>query len=228
MKKILSIDELRNSNWPKQITEALGENLVSAFVHGNCLMEGFSALESPWNISLILKSNSSSDIAALQRFAKQAKRENIEFGYVFSRYEINAVKDEFPLEFLHISKRNEPLLGESPLQDFSPDLEQLRKECVRELRGLLMHCRHELVSILQGASLHGFFAHANAALLPILYGVYYLACREYPKIHEEIYSAFPGIRIPEATRDSQKFMENANGYIESIATIINQLNSAKL
>lgn len=190
-------------------------------------MEGFSALESPWTVSFILRSNSASDIAPLQGLAKQAKRENVEFGYLFSRYEINASKDEFPLEFLHIAKRNETLLGEAPLQDFSPNLMQLQKECERELRGLLMHCKHELITIQQEMNSHRFFSRANAALLPILYGIYYLVCKEYPKNHEEIYAAFPGIRIPEATKNLQKLMENANTYIESIAAIINRLNTAK-
>ncbi len=227
MKKILSIEELKNSNWPKRIEDAFKENLISAFVHGNCLMEGFSALESPWTIALILKSNSTSDIAPLQNLAKQAKRENIEFSYIFSRYEIASLKDEFPLEFLHISNRNEKILGEIPLQDFSPNPEQLRKECSRELRGLLMHCRHELIYILQGINPYLFFSRTNSALLPILYGIYSLIYHKYPDHHETIYEAFPGIRIPQTTKDSQKITNNISNYIESIVAIANQIDSIR-
>ena len=48
MNKLLNIKELQESKWPSLLQEAFGENLVSAFLHGDCLMEGFDALKSPW------------------------------------------------------------------------------------------------------------------------------------------------------------------------------------
>ena len=113
MRKILSVAEFQNSEWSKLFEEAFGDNLVSAFVHGDCLMEGFSALESPWTVSFILKSNSVEDMLPLQKLTAKAKHENIVFNHVFSRFEIKSSQDVFPLEFLHIKSKNVTICGET-------------------------------------------------------------------------------------------------------------------
>ena len=103
MNKLLNIDELKASAWPSLLEQAFGENLISAFLHGNCLMEGFDALHLPWTVSFILKDNSPAEIEKLHPLVKRARKENIRFGYFFSPKEIVSALDTFPLEFLHIA-----------------------------------------------------------------------------------------------------------------------------
>ena len=83
MKKNLSIVELQRSKWPGMLQQALGDNLISAFIHGDCLVEGFNALENPWTVSFILRDNSTASIKPLQGLLNEAKKENIEFRYFF-------------------------------------------------------------------------------------------------------------------------------------------------
>ena len=228
MKKILSVAELQNSEWPKLFSEALGDNLVSAFVHGDCLMEGFSALESPWTISFILKSNSVEDMLPLQKLTQKAKYENIQFNHVFSRFEIKSSQDVFPLEFLHIKSKNVTLCGETPLADFSPNLAELRMECERELRGLLVHLRRAFLYIKEDRNPQGIFVRSATTLLPLLYGVYYLSTGRYPKSHEQVYTMFPDIRIPEMSKDNNVVLNNVNKYIEAVTTIVNSVDAMKV
>ena len=228
MKKILSVAELQNSEWPKLFKEALGDNLVSAFVHGDCLMEGFSALESPWTISFILKSNSVEDLVPLQKLTQKAKYDNIQFNHVFSRFEIKTSQDVFPLEFLHIKSKNVTLCGEAPLADFSPNLAELRMECERELRGLLVHLRRAFLYIKEDRNPQGIFVRSMPTLLPLLYGVYYLATGNYPESHEQVYSMFPDVRIPEMSKDNNVVLNNVNKYIEAVTTIVNQVDAMKV
>ena len=54
MKKLLSFQEIKQSLWPGRFSEVFGDNLVSAFLYGDCLEEGFSALENPWTVAFIL------------------------------------------------------------------------------------------------------------------------------------------------------------------------------
>lgn len=228
MKKILSVAELQNSEWPKLFSEALGDNLVSAFVHGDCLMEGFSALESPWTISFILKSNSVEDMLPLQKLTQKAKYENIQFNHVFSRFEIKASQDVFPLEFLHIKSKNVTLCGETPLADFTPNLAELRMECERELRGLLVHLRRAFLYIKEDRNPQGIFVRSATTLLPLLYGVYYLSTGCYPESHEQVYTMFPDVRIPEMSKDNNVVLNNVNKYIEAVTTIVNSVDAMKV
>ena len=228
MKKILSVAELQNSEWPKLFSEALGDNLVSAFVHGDCLMEGFSALESPWTISFIFKSNSVEDMLPLQKLTQKAKYENIQFNHVFSRFEIKSSQDVFPLEFLHIKSKNVTLCGETPLADFSPNLAELRMECERELRGLLVHLRRAFLYIKEDRNPQGIFVRSATTLLPLLYGVYYLSTGRYPENHEQVYTMFPDIRIPEMSKDNNAVLNNVNKYIEAVTTIVNSVDAMKV
>jgi len=225
MRKILSVAEFQNSEWPKLFEEALGDNLVSAFVHGDCLMEGFSALESPWTVSFILKSNSAQDLLPLQKLTSKAKHENIVFNHVFSRYEIKTSQDVFPLEFLHIKSKNVTLCGETPLVDFCPNLAELRIECERELRGLLVHLRQFFLYLKEYRNPHEIYVRSTITLLPLLYGVYYLSTGNYPESHEQVYEMFPGVRIPNMTKDNDVIVANINKYIEAVTTIVNQVDA---
>jgi len=228
MRKILSVAEFQNSEWPKLFQEALGDNLVSAFIHGDCLMEGFSALESPWTVSFILKSNSAQDLLPLQKLTSKAKHENIVFNHVFSRYEIKTSQDVFPLEFLHIKSKNVTLCGETPLADFYPNLAELRMECERELRGLLVHLRQFFLYLKEYRNPHEIYVRSTITLLPLLYGIYYLSTGNYPENHEQVYEMFPGVRIPNMTKDNDVIVANINKYIEAVTTIVNQVDAMKV
>ena len=228
MRKILSVAEFQNSEWPKLFEDALGDNLVSAFIHGDCLMEGFSALESPWTVSFILKSNSVEDMLPLQMLTQKAKYDNIQFNHVFSRFEIKSSQDVFPLEFLHIKSKNVTLCGETPLADFSPNLAELRIECERELRGLLVHLRQFFLYLKEYRNPHEIYVRSTITLLPLLYGVYYLSTGNYPENHEQVYEMFPGVRIPNMTKDNDVIVANINKYIEAVTTIVNQVDAMKV
>lgn len=228
MKKILSVVELQNSEWPKRFQEALGDNLISAFVHGDCLMEGFSSLDSTWTVSFILKSNSVEDLLPLQKLTAKAKHENIVFNRIFSRFEIKTSQDVFPLEFLHIKSRNVTICGETPLTDFSPNLAELRMECERELRGLLVHLRQAFLYLKEYRNPHEIYVRSTVTLLPLLYGVYYIVTGKYPENHEQVYEMFPGVRIPNMTDDKKVIIANINKHIEAVTAIVNQVDAMKV
>ena len=78
MKRILSVQELKQSPWPGRFTETFGANLVSAFLYGDCLEEGFSALERPWTVAFILKDASATEVDKLKSWSKKALREGVE------------------------------------------------------------------------------------------------------------------------------------------------------
>lgn len=193
MKRILSIQELRQSPWPDRFAETFGENLVSAFLYGDCLEEGFSALEKPWTITFILKDVSSTQLDKLKSWSKKALREGLEFAYVFSSSEVLTNLETFPLEFLEMSCRNQVLCGIAPLEGFKPNREALAAQCQREWKAFLFHRRLD--------------AKSNAddylqELSPLLSGFHYLKCGTYPECLQQAIDAFPEIKTAENLLDS--------------------------
>jgi hypothetical protein len=134
----------------------------------------------------------------------------------------------FPLEFLHIKSKNVTLCGETPLADFSPNLAELRIECERELRGLLVHLRRAFLYLKEDRNPHGIYVRSTITLLPLLYGVYYLSTGNYPENHEQVYEMFTGVRIPNMTNDNDVIVANINKYIEAVTTIVNQVDAMKV
>ena len=223
MKKMLNIQELQNSEWPKRLQEAFGDNLISAFLHGNCLMEGFDALRSPWTVSFILKKNGPAEITAIQDLSKLAQRENIKFCYFFSPVEIATSLDTFPLEYLHISNRNVVLCGIQPLAGYIPDNGAFRLQCERELRGALIHLRQDAANAklftrettTEYSKAAEIFKHdANLAMLPTLYGVYFLKTGNYPEKHQDVFDMYPNLS-----------QGDINNYIDTVNGIVNEVDS---
>ena len=190
MKKLLNIQEIERSPWPNRFKEAFGENLVSAFLYGDCLEEGFSALESPWTVAFILKNVSTEDLQKLADWSGTARREGLEFSYVFSSAEILSNLEAFPLEFLEMSRRNQVLCGIAPLEGFTPKWEALAAQCLREWKAFLFHKR---VTDIQSSDLR--------ELSPLLSGVYYLKCGNYPEKWQQVVDAFPELSATENLMD---------------------------
>lgn len=186
MKKLLSIQELQNSPWPNHIAQALGTSLLSAFVHGDCLMEGFSPFAAPWNISFILQNKDAETIAFLKSLAKEATKENLRFEYYFTLKEILELSDSFPLEFLHIANRNEVLCGQTPLAGYKPNPNALALQCKRELQGIKLHWRKTLLLAKNEKAVAAATEQLSQALLPTLYGIFYLQTGNYPENKQQV------------------------------------------
>jgi hypothetical protein len=191
-------------------------------------MPGFTPLKEPWQISFILNNNNPEKLAPLHLLIKKAYQNAITFGYFFTQESLACSADVFPLELLHISKRNEVLLGEPPLSAFTPDRKALRLQCERELRGLLVHLRREFVYMEQGHTRMDFFFAAEARLLPILYGVYFLLHNIYPENHETVFEEFPKLRLEPPARDEAIVNERVNQYLLTITQIINNIDSMEI
>lgn len=190
MKKLLSIQELQNSLWPKRIADTLGSNLLSAFAHGDCLMEGFSPFVAPWNVSFILKEVSPEIQTALHNLAKDAAKENIHFKYYFTLKEILELNDSFPLEFLHIANRNEVLCGQQPLAGFHPESGALALQCKQELQGIKLHWREAQLLAKNAKAMQATTEQLTQTLLPVLYGIFYLQTGNYPENKQQVTDAY--------------------------------------
>lgn len=228
MKRILSIPEFEKSMWAEWLTEALGDNLISAFLHGDCLMPGFNAFKEKWEMSFILKDNSPQALQPLQGLLKSAAKTGVFFGFFFTKEGIEQSKDTFPLEFLHMAHRHALLLGEEPVCLFETDLNALRLQCERELRGQLIQLRRRFVYMKEGRTLLDFFLDTEKISLPLFYGIYYLKHRRYPENHDCVYEEYPFLKIAPPTRDEDKVAKRANDYILAVTEIVQIIDTMEI
>lgn len=222
MQKFLSIQELKSSEWPTLLEAVLRENLVSAFLHGDCLMEGFSPLQSPWNISFILRSNKVADLKPLQDLALRAQKGNISFGYTFTANEIISLWHSFPLEFLHIAYKHEVISGSIPIAQGAVPRTELQRQCQAELRGFIIQMRHQMTS-----PKFAFDKVAKAwerKLLPILYGIYFLHTGNYPESADRVYMYLQ--TIPNGAALSRTDTESQENYLLSIEKLADSLSGS--
>lgn len=218
MKKLLSVSEIEKSQWPEIFKNTFGDNLVSAFISGKCLMEGFDALKSPWTINFILKDNSPAEIEKLAPFMKRASRENLEFVNFYSPAEIIHSLDKSPLEYVHIANRNVALCGIKPLTGFSPHPEKLAAQCEREIRKTLDQLRSNLEEASEQKTpvKHGSasFAKILDEVLPLLYGIYYLETENYPENNGVVLERYPA--------------RDLAGLIQTLSGILARIERSKL
>lgn len=228
MAKILNIKELQDSLWPEWLQETFGDNLISAFLHGDCLMEGFNPFKDFWQISFLLKDNSPEKLTPLQDLLRQAEKSRLSFSYYFTPKFFETAGDTFPLELLHISQKNFPILGDAPLQGFHPEAAALRLQCERELRGLIIRLRGKFVYRLRHRTSLDFFLEAERSLLPILYGVYFLENSVYPVSKDVIREAYPFLQLPPPGQKEDIVSERANNYIQNVEKILNHVDSMEV
>ena len=191
VKKILNIQELCQSKWPAAIAQTFGDNLVSAFLFGDCLEEGFSALETPWNVGIILKNACTGEIAKWSPQGNPAFRENLVVSHFWSSAEILNSLEEFPLEYLEISSRNVTLCGIVPLEGFVPKKEALSKQCLREWKGFMFHGRANLAKCTSEKSKTQTARTVLQELTPLLNGIFYATFGKYPESRRQVLEAFP-------------------------------------
>ena len=201
MKKLLSVREVENSQWPKIFENTFGDNLISAFISDKCLMEGFDALAKPWTVNFILKDNSSEEVAKILVHGNRARRDNIEFGHFYSPAEIIRTLDTNALEYLHIANRNAPLCGIKPLDGFEPRKEALQSECERKLRNILEQLQ-------KGPAKKVSQKETFEEILFILYGMFFLQTGTYPETHQQVLDLFPSLS-EKAPADAIKTILNA-------------------
>lgn len=209
MKKCLTLQELTASSWGERFHDVFRENLVCGFLHGNCLYEGFDALHESWQVSFVLRNTDIGEISALRTLKRKMDADNLKVGFFLSEKFLAEGQMDYPLEFLHISKRNAPLFGEPPLAEFVPNEAALRAECKRELKNRRLHLLREWTRIQSGISPMDFFIELDSEVLPILYGIYFLEKNAFPENREELLRSFPDFRVEEPALDFKRYEERA-------------------
>jgi|GEM_PF-617224 len=157
------------------LQQALGDNLVCAFLQGASAHPEYISGKDPWDLSLFLATLDPKSLPDLTAVHKALEKAKVRLNYLFTPDMALSATDTYPLEFLNLAHQHFILCGYLPIAGFIPVPSVLRLQCERELRGLLIHLHREYVlHAHQPKELRQIFSNTMPRFIPVFNGVYWL------------------------------------------------------
>jgi len=124
-----------------RIISAFSENLVSVILYGSAADGDFIEGKSDINIMIILQSVRAVDLNIILDNGKKFFDKGLAAPLVFEKDHVKTSLDTFPIEFSDIKSRHKVLYGADPFEKAEIDGKNLRYQCERELKSMLVNLR---------------------------------------------------------------------------------------
>ena len=129
----------------KLITE-LGDNLQSITVVGSSLTEDFKPGQSDINTVVVLGRGALASIKPIASLAKPMSRKKISPPLLMTSSYIERSRDVFGVEFLDFQLTHETIFGKDPFESLSFVKKDVRLQCERELKAMLIRLRQGYIA----------------------------------------------------------------------------------
>ena len=124
----------------------LGDNLQSITVVGSSLTEDFKPGQSDINTVLVLGRHTLDSINAVAWLAKPMNRKKISAPLLMTPSYIERSNDVFGVEFLDLQLTHQTILGDDPFVSLTFDKKDIRLQCERELKAMLIRLRQGYIA----------------------------------------------------------------------------------
>ncbi|MFQ6036608.1 MAG: hypothetical protein ACE5NM_12290 [Sedimentisphaerales bacterium] len=159
----------------EKLTEGLGDNLQSITVVGSSLTGDFKPGQSDINTVLVLGKQTTSSLNAIARLAKPMSKKKISAPLLMTSSYIERSRDVFAVEFLDFQLNHQTLLGSDPFASLSFNKKDVRLQCERELKAMLIRLRQGYIAAAANKKLvRDILISAAKGLLPLLRAMLYL------------------------------------------------------
>ena len=151
-KTSLKIDSLRQEirdslkDFAEKLIEVLGENLRSITVVGSGLTQDYRPGQSDINTVLVLGKLTVSSFDAIAELAKPMSRKRISAPLLMTPAYIERSIDVFGIEFLDFQLAHQTIFGSDPFASLSFDKKNVRLQCERELKAMLIRLRQGYIA----------------------------------------------------------------------------------
>jgi hypothetical protein len=145
-------DEIRETirdplrNLVQQLQMGLGENLRSVVVVGSALTDDFQPGASDINTVVLLDRHDVGALNAVASLAKPLSRHRLSAPLLMTRFYIERSRDVFGVEFLDFQLTHQTILGEDPFAAVHVEKADVRLQCERELKAMLVRLRQGYVA----------------------------------------------------------------------------------
>ena len=140
--------QIRDSvkEFAERLLAALGDNLQSITVVGSGLTEDFRAGQSDINTVLLLGRQTLSSLNAVASLARPMSRKKISPPLLMTQSYIERSRDVFGVEFLDFQLAHETIMGDDPFVCLAFDKKDVRLQCERELKAMLIRLRQGYIA----------------------------------------------------------------------------------
>ena len=128
-----------------KLAEALAPNLTSVILYGSAADGEYMEGKSDINILIILDSVRVVDLTVIMETGKKYAKKGLAIPLIFEREHIETSLDTFPIEFSDMKKRHILIYGLDPLENASIEKTNLRYQCERELKSMLVNLRRGFI-----------------------------------------------------------------------------------
>jgi len=133
-------------NFTEKLTSEIGENLQSITVVGSSLTGDFRPGQSDINTVLVLDKQSLSSLNAIASLAKPMRKKRISPPLLMTESYIKQSLDVFGVEFLDFQLTHKTILGNDPFGSLVFDKKDVRLQCERELKAILIRLRQGYIA----------------------------------------------------------------------------------
>jgi len=134
------------NDFAERLIAALGDNLQSITVVGSSLTEDFRVGRSDINTVLVLGRQTISSLNAIASLAKPMRRKKISPPLLMTQSYIERSQDVFGVEFLDFQLAHETIMGADPFASLEFDKKDVRLQCERELKAMLIRLRQGYIA----------------------------------------------------------------------------------
>ncbi len=130
----------------EKLLTALDDNLQSITIVGSSLTEDFRPGQSDINTVLILGGQNLASLNAVASLAKPMSRKKISPPLIMTQSYIEQSRDVFGVEFLDFQLAHETIMGDDPFTSLEFDKKDVRLQCERELKAMLIRLRQGYIA----------------------------------------------------------------------------------
>jgi hypothetical protein len=159
-----------------------GSDLVSILLYGSATGKDYRPGKSDINFMIVLSEQGIEQPDRAFPVIKKWRKRNVAIPLFLTETYVATSMDVFPIEYLNFQRDYVPVFGKDILKDLSFDVEFIRLQCEREIKGKLLILREAyLESSGKGRALKDVIRNSIPALLAIFEALLYIKGQDIPK-----------------------------------------------
>lgn len=172
----------------EQLITALGENLRSITVVGSSLTEDFKPGSSDINTVIVLERQALNSLKSIASMARPMSRKKISPPLLMTLYYIERSLDVFGVEFLDFQLNHRTILGDDPFANLKIQKKDVRLQCERELKAMLIRLRQGYIAASANKRLvRDILISTAKGLSPLLRAMLWLKDTKRPAVTEQTF-----------------------------------------
>jgi predicted nucleotidyltransferase len=160
----------------KKLIDGLGDNLVSIILFGSAAEGEFIEGKSDINLLIVLLRARAIDLNIIIDVGRKFIGKGLAIPLIFEKDHVSTSLDTFPIEFSDMKRRHIVLFGEDPLEKAVIEGKNLRYQCERELKSMLVNLRRGFLQTDgKGSNIQSVLENSLSSLLAACRGLIWLS-----------------------------------------------------